>query len=299
MLPQHAAMDRHAFLDALPYLRPCSRDTLPDTPVWVGCASFSLSLDEQFGEAHAAQNSPLDASSEGVEWLWFAVSEASQDGTQLRAELHVGAAGEAVFVLDGRAYAVNGPAIRHVSARVPDNGALPPYVKLLFARVALTLVPAHGRAWAVEAPLLLAAANVLERARAVVPAASQAPTAEDAAALAADAETALLRWREAAGALAAAVTAPMPAGIVVQSAAATELLGAAAVTLRGAADAGAIAGVCTHAKAELDAALAAAYPASHVRADASNGAAEERLTQALARMDASNAAALAAALAPS
>ena len=143
---------------------------------------------------------------------------------------------------------------------------------------------------------LLAAANALERARAVDPRATQTPGAEDAAALAADAETALLRWREAAGLLAAAASAA--AGSVVQSAAATELLGAAAVTLRGAADAGALAGVHAHAKTELEAALAAAYPASHVRTGGATEAEQERLTLALARMDASNAAALAAALAP-
>lgn len=291
-------MDRHAFLDALPYLRPCSRDSL-EKPVWVGCASFSLSLEEQFSAADATQDtpqSPLGASAKDVEWLFFAVSESAQDATQLHAEMHAGASGEVVFVLDGRAYAVNGRCIKHVSARVPQNCALPPYVTLLFARVALTLVPAQGRAWAVEAPLLLAAANALERARAVDPRATQTPGAEDAAALAADAETALLRWREAAGLLAAAASAA--AGSVVQSAAATELLGAAAVTLRGAADAGALAGVHAHAKTELEAALAAAYPASHVRTGGANEAEQERLTLALARMDASNAAALAAALAP-
>ena len=160
------SMDRHAFLDALPYLRPCSREPV-GAPVWSGCASFSLSLEEQFSGAAVqdAPHSPLGASAQDASWLFFAVSErTSEDATQLRADLHVDASGDVVFVLDGRAYAVNGPCIKHVSARVPESGTLPPFVTLLFARVTLTLVPAHGRAWAVEAPLLLAAANALVRA---------------------------------------------------------------------------------------------------------------------------------------
>ena len=124
--------------------------------------------------------------------------------------------------------------------------------------------------------------------------APQQPAAEDAAALAADAESALLRWREAAGMLAAAVTSPLAAGSVVQAAAATEVLGAAALTLRGAADAGALAGFREHAQSQLDAAFAGAFPAPHGPA-ADVG---ERLTIALERLDASNAAELAAALAP-
>ena len=159
-------MDRHAFLDALPYLRPRSREQLA-APVWSGCAGLSLSLEEQFSAASAAQDapqSPLGASAKDVAWLFFAVSERTcEDATQLRASMHVDASGEVVFVLDERAYAVKGACIKHVSARVPENGALPPYVTVMFARVALTLLPAPERAWAVEAPLLQAAAAALVR----------------------------------------------------------------------------------------------------------------------------------------
>ena len=126
----------------------------------------------------------------------------------------------------------------------------------------------------------------------------QAPAAEDAAAIAADAESALRRWRDAVGALAAAATAPLAAGSVVQCAAAAEALGAAAVTLRGAADAGAIGGACAHAQAQLDAEFAAAFPAPH---SVRHGDAEQagRLMRAIERVDTAQAAALAAALAPS
>ena len=322
-------MDRHAFLDALPYLRPVSREQLQGEPVWSGAASFSLSLEEQFSAAaQDAPHSPLGAFAKDVSWLYFSVSEQTcEDATQLRAALHVGTSGEVVFVLDGRAYAVHGPSIKHVSARMPDSVTqphhLPPSVTVLFARVTLTLMPANNSAWPVEAPLLQAAAAALvraraialfcrlrslhsqfsspqrqERSRAVALSAAQAPTAEDAAAIAADAESALLRWREAVGGLAAAATAPLAAGSVVQCAAAAEALGAAAVTLRGAADAGAIGGACEHAQAQLDAEFAAAFPALH---NPRHGDAEQaaRLMRAFERMDTAQAAALAAALAPS
>ena len=297
-------MDRHAFLDALPYLRPCSREQLHGEPVWSGAASFSLSLEEQFSAAaQDTPHSPLGAFAKDVSWLYFGVSERTcEDATQLRAALHVGASGEVVFVLDERAYAVHGPSIKHVSARMPDSLTqphhLPPSVTVLFARVTLTLMPANNSAWPVEAPLLQAAAAALERSRTVALTAVQAPTAEDAAALAADAESALLRWREAVGGLAAAATAPMAAGNVMQCAAAAEALGAAAVTLRGAADAGAIRGACEHAQAQLDAEFVAAFPAPHsMRHEDAEQAA--RLMHAVERMDTAQAAALAAALAPS
>ena len=81
-------MDRHAFLDSLPYLRPCSRDQL-GTPVWSGAASFSFSLLEQYSAV--AQDAPEGAFAKDVTWLYFSVSERTcEDATQLRAALHVG-----------------------------------------------------------------------------------------------------------------------------------------------------------------------------------------------------------------
>ena len=292
-------MDRHAFLDALPYLRPRSREQL-GAPVWSGNASFSLSLEEQFSEADAP-HSPLGALARDASWLYFSVSERTcEDATQLRAAMHVGTSGEVLLVLDERAYAVHGPSIKHISARMPESRShtLPPSVTVIFARVALTLMPVTDSAWPVEAPLLQAAAAALERARAVALPALQASTAVDAAALAADAESALQRWREAAGVLAVAATAPLAAGSVVQCAAAAEALGAAAVTLRSAADAGVIGGVCEQAHAQLDAEFAAAFPAPH---NTRHGDAEQaaRLMRVMERVDAAQAAALAAALAPS
>ena len=318
-------MDRHAFLDALPYLRPCSREQL-GTPVWSGAASFSFSLQEQYCAVAQDAQSALGAFAKDVTWLYFSVSERTcEDATQLRAALHVGTSGEVVLVLDERAYAVHGPSIKHVSARMPDSLTqshhLPPSVTVLFARVSLTLMPDNNSAWPVEAPLLQEAAAALvraramaircfmltplrsgsplqERSRAVARSAAQVPTAEDAAAIAADAESALLRWREAVGGVVEAATAPLAAGSVVQCAAAAEALGAAAVTLRGAADAGAIRGACEHAQSLLDTAFAAAFPAPHStrHEDAEQAA---RLMRALERVDTVHAAALAAALAPS
>ena len=162
-------MDRHAFLDSLPYLRPCSREQL-GTPVWSGAASFSFSLLEQYSAV--AQDAPEGAFAKDVTWLYFSVSERTcEDATQLRAALHVGTSGEVVFVLDERAYAVHGPSIKHVSARMPDSLTqshhLPPSVTCLFARVTLTLMPANNSAWPVEAPLLQEAAAALVRASAM------------------------------------------------------------------------------------------------------------------------------------
>ncbi len=159
-------VDRHTFLDAQPWLRPCAADAL-SPPVFEGLASLSLSLREQYAP-DAPQGSPLGAAAPDSQFLFFAVSAALPDATQLRASMHAGAAGDVTLLLDGRAYAVDGGAIGAITARAPESGAAyPPFVSFLFPRVTLTLMPAPGRAWAVEAPLLLAAANCMARARLV------------------------------------------------------------------------------------------------------------------------------------
>jgi hypothetical protein len=159
-------VDRHAWLDAQPWLSPRGATAEAGaTLVFDGHASLSLSLREQFAAAHEPPpSSPLGAAAPDAAFLFFAVTPDCPDATQLRTRLFADAHGGVVLELDGRTYSLDGAAIRHISARSPEGSSgHPPFVSVLFERVTLTLTPAPGRAWAVEAPALLAAANSMVR----------------------------------------------------------------------------------------------------------------------------------------
>ncbi len=195
-------MDRFTFLEAQTWLTP--RAEVPtNSPLFSGLASFSFSVRENAVPSNAAQQqeSPLGACAPDAKHLFFLTSEATPDATCLRCSLHERDADGLSLVLDGRAYDVRAQAVQHVVARTPAPSSMtPPFVSVLVGRVTLNLVPLPDRAWAVEAPTLLAAANAFERCRGAPERSSGAATADTGT------EQVLAQWRGAVDALCEAVS---------------------------------------------------------------------------------------------